>query len=380
MHTVRPARNGNQILSKNDGNERCLSQEKIVATRPALRRAQTVPAAYVKAILFDEKGPLSREQLIAYSQTSLLEEEIRPIPRTWPAELISSQDVILWSDALVHGQKRTYKKSGEQAYAEAVMQSVFPDKEGAAPNLPGKLMPFCLLLDKQVIGQCQGRGLTAEELYEVRFRVQVSFVFGRIFIPHLRPFTLRNELEYKNFYQIDTAIIRAGEQKISDFFEQILNMTDQRLNAEQSQQRRTKPSLQEQIATLIGEDYREKIKPAGIDYFHQIAARYLQSEVRDKRVLIKCFHILFAALPGQQNQVIGERWKTALDFIHRSRNRIDKLTIEAKQRFVTNLFLIAVPDRLKQLKLDRLQDALEHAERMMPTLGENAGDDLEVSD
>lgn len=97
---------------------------------------QAIAAKVVRELLSDKDGPLNRQQLLEFSRSPIKTKDVRPIPRTWPAQLITAKDIWTWGDKLIKSHQKIFTKEGQQTYAKAVINAVFPDDANKPAHLP----------------------------------------------------------------------------------------------------------------------------------------------------------------------------------------------------------------------------------------------------
>lgn len=329
-------------------------------TTGSRKRTHSVPAALAKETLHDAHGPLSRQQLITYSNTPITSKDVKSIPAKWATDLISDSGLREWGEELARANQKVFEKKGLQAYAKAVIDGIFPDDEDEEWNLPEKLEEFCLAVDEQLLEQCQGKGMSVDELDQLRWRVLSGFIFGRILPTYLHPMALRANPKSASCKQMNDALMTEGDTKVNQFVEGVIAFNDRK---------------KEIIAQIGKQEFLDNGHPEHIVSFFHDAAQFLNSGVTNKRFLIFTILCLYEHAPKDMASYHSKRIQAAVQFIFKNRHELDTLTQQGRDYFMEQLELSAIADRNATLKMDKLKQSLLIAQRMMPPLGEASEDD-----
>lgn len=375
------AKNSDGLALPPDAEHIQLSHSTPVTTGQRKHRKEVIPANLVKDMLSDKNGPFNRQQLLAFSRSPITQKDVRPIPRTWPVQLLSAKDVCTWGDKLVKSHQKIFDKEGKQSYLKAVINAVFPDDENKPAHLPDKLEAFCLALDEQVIHQCRDRGLSEEEFDTLRMRVLGGFINGRVLYKHLRPEIMDDEDTSQKEFQIDRDLLTAAADKLMPYLNKILAVNDTLLQPiplalPQVQQKLT-PTMQ--IKKLLGKRFIQDIENTEYaNEFYQRAAIYLNSSIKNKRFMMTSLLCLYQQIPEDDDTHYLARLDRAAEFIYDKRHKLDKLTREGQLYMLNQIELISSPDRRKTLSTVLLAQALEFAAGILPPVQE--GDSVSESD
>ena len=154
--------------------------------------------------------PMDKEELIAYSKQPFSAADIRPIPRTWRADMVSSEMMWDWSQKVTAPHQALYAEQGMKAYAAAVMATIFRGNQVVAWNLPAIMLNLCVVVDAQIIKQTLNLGLSDEQQSDLRERIAGAFLVGRILIPYLRPDAVRTSEPTQRMSAVDGALFAAS--------------------------------------------------------------------------------------------------------------------------------------------------------------------------
>jgi hypothetical protein len=164
------------------------------------------PSALNRAVL---------EQAIA---TPLRAQDIRALPSTWPADLISDTMVTNWTSRLVAACDHVYSERGMQAYIEAVTDLIF-DEGNHEAGLPGCIRDFCAMLTKNALEVGVAQGLDRRSLQGLRNTVIIRFLMGSVFVPHLRPTLIRGSTDDATLYEFDRQLFKRFCHKTSEIID-----------------------------------------------------------------------------------------------------------------------------------------------------------------
>lgn len=379
--TARPAKKSEQPELRSDSQHAPLSHSAPVTTSQRKNRRQSIPANLVKDMLSSKDGPFNRQQLLAFTLSPITEKDVRPIPRTWPVELLSAKDIWTWGDKLVKAHQGIFDKEGKQAYVNAVVTAIFPDDKNKPAHLPDKLEAFCLALDEQVIQHCRASGLTGEELDNLRMRVLGGFINGRVLCKHLRPAIIQEQTSQKE-WQIDSDLLKAAADKLAISLDKIMAVNDELLStvpaALPQVQKKLSPKMQ--VRKLLDRQSIIKIENSSYaEHFYQNAAIFLSSSVRNKRFMIFSLLSLYLQIPAHADKTYFLKLNKAVDFVYDNRHTLDKLNKESQYYLLNQFELISSPDRRNTLSTKAMMQALNFALDILPTVQEGDSESESLS-
>ncbi len=144
--------------------------------------------------------------------------DIRPLPSTWPKELISDTMVTEWTSRLVAACDLVYGERGAQAYIEAVTDLIF-DEGNLEAGLPGSIRDFCAMLTKNALEVGVAQGLDRRSLQGLRNTVIIRFLMGSVFVPHLRPAAMRESTSDAILYAFDRQLFKRFCHKTTEIID-----------------------------------------------------------------------------------------------------------------------------------------------------------------
>jgi hypothetical protein len=144
--------------------------------------------------------------------------DIRALPSTWPAALISDAMVIAWASRLVAACDHVCNERGMPAYIEAVTDLIF-DEGNIEGGLPSGIRDFCAMLTKNALEVGITQGLDRRSLQGLRNTVIIRFLMGSVFVPHLRPTTLRESTSDAMLYAFDRQLFRRFCHKTTEIID-----------------------------------------------------------------------------------------------------------------------------------------------------------------
>lgn len=376
------AKKSDEFALRSDTQHAPLSHSAPVTTTQRKNSSQSIPANLVKDMLSGKDGPFNRQQLLAFSSSPITDKDVRQIPRTWPAQLLSAKDVWTWGDKLRKSCQKIFDKQGQQAYANAVITAIFPDDVKKSAHLPDKLEDFCLALDAQVIQQCRGSGLTDDEFDTLRMRVLGGFINGRVLYKHLRPEIMEEEASQKET-QMDVDLLNAAADKLSFYLDKIMTVNDALRQpvpvALPPVQEKLSPKMQ--VRKLLGRESIMEIENSKYaEEFYQRAAIFLGSSVRNKRFLMTSLLSLYLQIPADANNNYLSKLDRAVEFIYDNRHAFDKLNEEGQFYLLNQIELISSPDRRKTLSTASLLEALKFASAILSPVQEGDSESESTSD
>jgi hypothetical protein len=329
-----------EVTSKGSASESVHSEPHTIDRQQSRtqRRLQAAAARLVDDILTDENGPMGRKELIAYSQSDFSSSELKAIPRTWPPELTSANDIKSWANNIVSAHQEVFSQKGELAYVNGIAKAIFQQGPNKSENFPRNLKASCLALDKQVIQKCRGQGLSKEEVDAVRMRVLGGFLDGRVLGVHLRPMALRERSYSEAGYELDAEIRTAVYEDANIYLSALIDIND---------------ALElKSNASITSKLYDE-------------ATDTRSSSVKDRRFLIKLIFAFNHMLPSNEAERKGARWVQAEQFIFDQRYAIDDLSPNGKQYFLQQIKDIAASGSGHTLSKAALKPILKLAKAMV---------------
>lgn len=166
--------------------------------------------------------PMDKAELIAYSTQPFSAAEIRPIPRTWRADMVSSKMMWDWSQEVTAPHQALYAEQSIKAYAAAVMATIFRGKDVMAWNLSAIMLNLCMVVDAQIIKQTLNLGLSDEQQRDLRERTAGSFLVGRILIPYLRPDAVHTSEPIQRMSAVDGALFAASSAHLQRLTQEVM--------------------------------------------------------------------------------------------------------------------------------------------------------------
>ena len=162
--------------------------------------------------------PLTRLLLEQAIATPFRTKDIRALPSTWPAELVNEGMVTDWTSRLVAACDHVYSARGMQAYIEAVTDLIF-DEGNHEAGLPNGIRDFCAMLTKNALEVGVAQGLDRHSLKGLRNTVIIRFLMGSVFVPHLRPTTMRESTNDAALYAFDRELFKAFCHKTTEIID-----------------------------------------------------------------------------------------------------------------------------------------------------------------
>jgi len=161
---------------------------------------------------------ITRALLEAVIATPFSTKDIRPLPSTWPKELISDVMVTGWTSRLVAACDLVYVERGGQAYIEALTDLIF-DEGNLEGGLPASIRDFCAMLTKNALAVGVAQGLDRHSLQGLRNTVIIRFLMGSVFIPHLRPTAIRESTSDAILYAFDRQLFKRFCHKTTEIID-----------------------------------------------------------------------------------------------------------------------------------------------------------------
>lgn len=181
--------------------------------------AHALPALLgVDASSTHKPEPLSRKLLEQAIAIPLRAKDIRALPATWPPEWVSGGTVTAWTSRLVAACDHVYTERGMQAYIEAVTDLIF-DEGNQDAGLPDGIRDFCAMLIKNALEVGMAQGLDRRSLQGLRNTVVIRFLMGSVFIPHLRPTSLRESTDDATLYAFDRQLFKRFCHKTTEIID-----------------------------------------------------------------------------------------------------------------------------------------------------------------
>ena len=161
---------------------------------------------------------LNRAALEQAVATPFRAKDIRALPSTWPADLISEAMVTAWTSRLVAACDHVHSERGMQAYIEAVTDLIF-DEGNHEAGLPSGIRDFCAMLTKNALEVGVAQGLDRRALQGLRNTVIIRFLMGSVFVPHLRPTQIRESTDDATLYEFDRQLFKRFCHKTSEIID-----------------------------------------------------------------------------------------------------------------------------------------------------------------
>lgn len=330
----------------------------------------------VAEMLNDANGNFDPERTQKLYTTPVSLTAKRPIPRTWPQNLISAKHIHNWADALTERFEPVYKEAGVKGYAQQLMAEIFDVATTEKIGLPDHVWNLCVMLDKQATEQCLAAALPLEEISSVRKAIMDKFMLTRVITPHLRPVGLHHEKNQLNFNAIDKSLCVSYRVHFDKFFAKIASASEAQLssNAKAMQALMNAPAeqpLQSHVEEIMGEDYFEINKLGRKTGFFKDALIILESNSKNPKRLLTCLLLLYKSAPKEVGGIQEKLWDDDVNFFFKNRNVIEKLPRPSMNYFYGQLELMGKRHYQERAGDRNIDQVLNFARRIPPNLQED---------
>lgn len=334
----------------------------------------------VTEMLCGVDGNVGLERIQSLYSTQENREVSRPIPRTWPKNLISAKEVRHWADALTKRFDDVYDESGMDDYAQQMMAEIFDVATAEEVGLPDHVWNLCVMLDKQVIEQCLAARLPLEEINKGRMAIIDGFLLTRIISPHMRPVVLRYSEESQKTSASDKNLCKHYQVYFQKLFAMISSASESQLSTDAKAmlgltKTPAKPQKKASLKEMLGSDYNKIDQLKRKTEFLEEAKFLLDSNYKNRKRLLYCLLSLYKSAPDQGDELQEALWNKDVEFFFENLPIVDGLSNDRSLYFYDQLELMGTRHKKERTGDRNIAVALNTTQRILPTIHEADDED-----